>query len=366
MVLRNRAFEPAWVAGVRSTADRLAAELLRTGKQGTADYEITETAIGRARALAERPFLQVSGRFRRSRRSWRRFGSWWTGDDVDEAWGALHEAGQALLDIQAANVVKAQLGDMAATAVTSLSRGDMRIRDYLDTLRLLAPADRQITAADRAQLRAIRQASDSSSDSGHADARAYRNTLMLVGALLAVVLVGVAALAFGDSAFRHVFNPTDGVAGRWFVLEIEVVGSLAGVTGAVLGLRKYSGFQSTYGLPLVQAFLKGGTGAATGLFGVLLVQSGIVTALTAQASAGVFAYAVIFGYAQHLFTRLVDQQTKAVLASASSRNDPATTPTVPAQTDQPGLLTTDTTDQPAQVAPGRGRVRAGAARKARA
>ena len=350
---------------MRSTADRLAAELLRTGKEDEADYAIVKAAIVHARHFVDRPSLDAPGRFRRSGRLWRRWGSWWTGDDVDQAWAALHEAGQALLGIESDDVVRAQIGDMATTVVTSFSDGDMRVKDYLATLRLLAPAERHITTADRAQLRAIRQASDSASDGGHADARAYRNTLVLVGALLAAVLVGVAAFAFGDSDFRHVFNPTDGSAGRWFVLEIEVVGSLAGVTGAVLSLRNYSGFQSTYGLPMVQAFLKGGSGAATGLFGVLLVQSGVITALKAQASAGLFAYAVIFGYAQYLFTRLVDQQAKAVLSSASSRNDPATTPQVPAETDQAGLLTTSSHPEavPARAAV---RTRARPVRKAKA
>ena len=333
-------FEAAWVAVVRSTAARLEAELLRTDASESHDYAIAKDAIAQSRRLADRPSLQDS---RGLRRAWRRFGAWWTGEDVDQAWSALHTAGQALLDIEKEAIVKAQLGDMAATVVTTLTPGDLRVKDYMATLKLLAPASRRIDAADRAQLRAIRQACDSASDGGHADARAFRNTLMLVGALLAVVLVAVAAMAFGDSDLRSVFAPTNATAGRWYVLEVEVVASLAGVTGAILSLRNYSGFQYTYGLPLVQAFLKGGTGAATGLFGVLLVQSGIVTALKAQAGAGVFAYAVVFGYAQYLFTRLVDEQAKSVLTSAGSRNDASSTPQVPTGSDPPALLTTDTT-----------------------
>jgi hypothetical protein len=335
------AFEASWVAVVRSTADRLAAEAERTSAEATADYAIATGAIARARELADRPGLRVTGPAKRLRRLWRRLGAWWSGQDVDEAWAALHTAGQALLEIQDQAVVKAQVGDMAANVVTSLSVGDMRIKDYLATLNLLAPFKRPLTPADRAQLRVIRQVCDSSSDGAHADARSYRNTLILLGGLLGGVLLAVALLAVGDTALRDIFAPAHATAGHWYVLEIEIVASLAGVTGAVLSLNNYSGFQSTYGLPLVQAFIKGGTGAATGLFGVLLVQAGIVTSLTPQGGNGVFAVAVIFGYTQTLFTRVVDQKAKAVLSSANSRNDPSTTPTVAAGAEVPGLLTTD-------------------------
>lgn len=352
-MISGQSYDAAWVSVVRSTADRLEGELLRSTADKMPDYAIAKHALGRARLHATRPGLKVTGPFRRPRRAWRRLGAWWSGGDVDQAWAALHTVGQALLDIEAPEIVKAQLGDMAAAVVTSLSVGDMRVKDYLATLKLLAPAEREITTADRAQLRAIRQACDSSSDGGHADARAYRNTLILVGVLLAAALGIVAAMAFADSTFRSVFAPADATAGRWYVLELEVVASLAGLTGGLLSLSNYNGFQSSYGLPFVQAFLKGGTGAATGLLGVLLVQSGIVSTLKPQPGGGVFAVAVIFGYTQYLFTRLVDQQAKAVLTSASSRNDPSATPQVPAGSDTPTLLTTDQT--PAKVRRGTGR-----------
>jgi len=350
MVMDNgfRWIEPAWVARVGSTADRLEGELQRIATEATPDQAIATEAIKRARAQATRPQLKVSGRFRRTRRPGRRLGSWWSGGDVEQAWAALHTAGQALLEIEPSEVVKAQLGDMAAAVVTSLSPGDLRVKDYLATLRLLAPAKRDITAADRAQLRSIRQACDSSSDGGHADARAYRNTLILVGVLLAAALGLVAGIAVPDNDFRSMLAPTQATAGLWYVLELEVVASLAGVTGALLSLNNYSGFQSTYGLPLVQAFLKGGTGAATGLLGVVLFQSGFISSLQPQPGNGVFAVAVVFGYAQYLFTRVVDQQARAVLISASSRNDPGSRRQVQALADTPPLLTTQVEPDKAQ------------------
>ncbi len=276
----------------------------------------------------------------------RRIADWWTGGEVDQAWAELHTATQALLTLQDPAVVKSQLADMAAVVVTTLDPGDMRRQDFLKTLELLAPACRDISPADRAQLRAIRQACDSSSDGGHADARAFRNTLILVGSFLAAVLAIVAVIAGADPGFRSIFAAAQTYPGGWYVFELELIASLSGLTGAVLSLRNYTGFQYSYGLSFVQAFLKGVTGAATGLFGVLLVKSGITGSLTLKPGASTFVVAIVFGYAQYLFTRLIDQQANAVLKSAGSRSDPGITPKVPPGGAAPVLLTTSTAPCP--------------------
>jgi hypothetical protein len=337
---RGTSFEPSWAAAVKSTANRLAGDLLRAspGTALSADYEIASEEISLARFCAGRPVLNVSGPFRRIRRLWRRAAAWWTGYDVDQAWTALHTASEALLIIQDPGDVKAQLGDMAAAVVTALNVGDIRAKGYLKTLELLAQPSRNIGADDRKQLRAIREICNNSFDAAHGDARVYRNTLILLGSLLAIVLAAVAIVASRDIGFRSVFSAS--TPGSWYVFELELAASLAGLTTAVLTLQNYTGFQFTYGLPFVQAFLKGTTGAATGLLGVLLVRSGIVTSLKLQTGGAVFATAVVFGSAQYLFTRIVDQQAKKILDAAGSRNDPSGNPKVPAGTPPPNLETT--------------------------
>jgi len=343
---------PSWVAYAKSTCHRLAGELNQArGQDPSPEYraihQTIEEAIKQAQYHAQRPRLIVRNRpFRRLRSLSRRLSDWWTGSEVDQVWAALHTAGQALLAIQSPVAVKSQLADMAATVVTALDPGDLRRKDYLTTLQLLAPAGRDISRGDRAQLRAIRQACDSSADGGHADARAFRNTLVLVGSLLAAVLTVVTIIAWLDPGFRSIFAAAGIQPGGWYVLELELIASLSGLTGAVLSLRNYTGFQYAYGLPFVQAFLKGTTGAATGLFGVLLVGSAVIGSLTLKPGAGTFVVAVIFGYAQYLFTRLVDQQANAVLKSAGSRSDPGITPSVPPGGDAPVLLTTSTAPHP--------------------
>ena len=179
-----------------------------------------------ARYLAERPNLLVDDRLRLRglRRLWKRVGSWWAGTEVDEAWSAIHTAGEALLGIESPESLRSELGDMAASLVTSLTSDDLRTSYYLATLDSLADPQHEISEEDRAQLRAIRNASDSSSESAHADARAFRNTLVLAGALIAAVLVVVAVISVFDAGFRSVFAA--GSVGRWYVVELQLAASL--------------------------------------------------------------------------------------------------------------------------------------------
>jgi hypothetical protein len=327
---------------VRSAADRLEGELQRTSLEvSPADYEVASQAISEARALAERPGLEVpDGRLAWLRRLGLRAAAWWTGADADQAWAALHTASLALLAIEPPEVVKSRLADLAATVVTTLSPGDLRIPGYLRTVELLAPARAEITPADRAQLRAIREVCDNAADGGHADARGYRNTLVMIGGLLAAALGVVALLGAVDPRFRGVFAAARARPGAGYLLQLELMAALSGLAGAILALRCYTGFQYSYGLPLVQALIKAVTGAATGLLGVLLVQSGLVDVLRGQYGGRVYAMAIVFGYAQYLFTRFIDRQARDVLTSAGSRNDPAAVPAVPPGAPVPALVTT--------------------------
>jgi hypothetical protein len=302
--------------------------------------EIATDAIEYARDLAREHEKRVGRAL--SPAWWRAIlHEWWTGSGSDAAGQALDTASQALLMIQDKDVVKSQLIDMTAEVATTLSMKDSRAGEYLDTLQELAKPGQTLLPAGRAQLRAIRAVCQSSDRAGQRDARAYRNTLIEVGVLLAVVLAAVALLAVTDASFRRLFLAGPGTAiGGWFVLELEVVAALAGLTSSALTLRNYVGFQNSYGLPFIQAVLKGFSGAATGLLGVLLVESGLFSNVSVTTTGGVFATAIVFGSAQYLFTRLVDKKAGEVLERAGSRNDPAINPEVPAGVELTGHIVT--------------------------
>jgi hypothetical protein len=95
---------------------------------------------------------------------------------------------------------------------------------------------------------------------------------------------------------------------------IELVGLAAAAIAAATAVRHIRGSSERKGLPLALALLKLPTGAVTAVLGLLLLRGEFVPGLSAlDTSAQIIAWALVFGYAQHLFTRLLDQQGQVVL-----------------------------------------------------
>ena len=107
---------------------------------------------------------------------------------------------------------------------------------------------------------------------------------------------------------------------RGDVVLVEVVGLLAAGLAVVTALRGLRGTSTPFRLPLALAMLKLPAGAVTAVLGLLFMRGGFVPGLTAlDSSAQILAWAVVFGYAQQLFTGLVDQQAHGVLAGVGGR-----------------------------------------------
>jgi len=113
---------------------------------------------------------------------------------------------------------------------------------------------------------------------------------------------------------------SDGVLARlanradYFV--IELVGLIAAAVAATLSLRQLRGTSVPYSIPLALALLKLPTGALTAVLGLLLMRGQFIPGLSAlDTSAQIIAWAVVFGYAQQLFTRPVDERGQTILNS---------------------------------------------------
>lgn len=103
---------------------------------------------------------------------------------------------------------------------------------------------------------------------------------------------------------------------RYDLLVVELVGLTAAAVAAAAAIRGMRGSSERYGLPVALAALKLPTGAVTAFLGVLLMRGQFVPGLSAlDTSAQILAWALVFGYAQQLFTRLVDRQGQTVLDS---------------------------------------------------
>ncbi len=100
------------------------------------------------------------------------------------------------------------------------------------------------------------------------------------------------------------------------LLVVELVGLTAAAVATAAAIRGIKGSSERYGLPVALAALKLPTGAITAFLGLLLMNGQFVPGLSAlDTSAQILAWALVFGYAQQLFTRLVDQQGQTVLNS---------------------------------------------------
>ena len=111
------------------------------------------------------------------------------------------------------------------------------------------------------------------------------------------------------------------------LIIVELVGLTAAAIATAAAIRRIRGSSERYGLPVALAALKIPTGAITAFLGLLLMRGQFVPGLSAlDTSAQILAWALVFGYAQQLFTRLVDQQGQTVLNSVqvAEANAPAT------------------------------------------
>jgi hypothetical protein len=110
-----------------------------------------------------------------------------------------------------------------------------------------------------------------------------------------------------DALVRTTVRPAD-------IAVVELVGLIAASIASAAALRRIRGSSEPHGLPVALALLKLPTGALTAVLGLLLMRGEFLPGLTALDTSGqIIAWAIVFGYAQQLFTRFVDQQADSVL-----------------------------------------------------
>lgn len=115
---------------------------------------------------------------------------------------------------------------------------------------------------------------------------------------------------------RDIDTVVEETAKRGDLIVVELVGLTAAAIAAAATISRIRGSSERYGLPVALAALKLPTGALTAFLGLMLMRGQFVPGLNAlDTSAQILAWALVFGYAQQLFTRLVDQQGQSVLNS---------------------------------------------------
>jgi hypothetical protein len=234
--------------------------------------------------------------------------------------------------------VQAMLPDLVAIVDEQLPAGDLRRITTDDILRRIQKANgaAALTEEERGGIVVAVRAAYSLLEREFVRIRSFRNIVFGVSACLAIIAAAIAVTtvihpqvlpicftpeskvvcATGEAAF--VGGDLDVIVGqvvsRWDYVVLEVVGLVAAAVAAAATLRQVRGTSTPFAVPVALAILKLPTGALTAVLGLLLMRGQFVPGLSdLDTSAQIVAWALVFGYAQQLFTRLVDERGHAVL-----------------------------------------------------
>jgi len=223
----------------------------------------------------------------------------------------------------------------------------------------------RIVAEERSKITSIVRGASSAGLREHVRLRSFRNIVVVTAMLMGVLAIGLAITGFlrptliplcfapqesgkvtvvCPTAQSRPFVPAGGqpqsgvpvrdiddvvkeTAKPLDLMVVELVGLTAAAIATAAAIRRVKGSSERYGLPVALAALKLPTGAITAFLGLLLMRGQFVPGLSAlDTSAQILAWALVFGYAQQLFTRLVDQQGQTVLDNVRGADRPQAQP----------------------------------------
>jgi hypothetical protein len=228
---------------------------------------------------------------------------------------------------------------------------------------------REIIEEERGKIVTTVRAASSAALREHIRLRSFRNVVVVTTILMALLAIGVALTGFfrptliplcfapqesgqavvvcptaqsapfsitqqsgtspqPDTQVKDIDDAVQQTASQQDLIVVELVGLTAAAIATAAAIRRIKGSSERYGLPVALAALKLPTGAITAFLGLLLMRGQFVPGLSAlDTSAQILAWALVFGYAQQLFTRLVDQQGQTVLENVRGADRPQPNPT---------------------------------------
>jgi hypothetical protein len=307
----------------------------------------------------------------------------WSGALVTSAFANLHAAKVVLVDLYAEEDIQAGAPAVLARLQSCLPSGDQRrqraealfgsqistvpsdarSQGWLDGENRIQPAERRLSASGaqasssagevalrRSSLRDAMQVSYDAADEQYARVRSFRNVLITGAVLLSMLVIAVCLVgawypkaiplcsnpssttAAAVANVRQMVCPTSEMAATSVprggdVAVVALMGVLGAALSATLAVQKLRGTASPYAVPVALACFKLPAGALTAIAGLLLIKGDFVPGFSQLDSQGqILAYALVFGVAQHLVTRFVDQRADDVVNSLPSKENPATRP----------------------------------------
>ncbi|MFJ9870563.1 hypothetical protein [Streptomyces sp. NPDC101165] len=339
--LRPRPPRSPWRARAKTRLAYLEVQLKREEvKPPSADRKAllqgVESHLDKARAAVDETF------------GWRRL---WSGSTAQEGvWSNLRSADVLLLQLVSDQEAAGRASEVMALVKRHLGKDDPQRVRLAQRIRPIVSGE--LVPTDRELLVRALDSAYTALDAELARVRSLRNILWTA---TFVVLLGVAGLAVYGWLFPQSLSlcfapklgpgggggnlidivcpskdfrglPADTVpssrADPRDILTVEVAGLAGAAFTVIASLRHIRGTSTPYMLPLASAVLKFPTGALSAFLGVLLIRGAFVPGLSdLDSRAQVLAWAAVFGAAQHLVTRLVDDRAQMTLSEVGKPTD---------------------------------------------
>jgi hypothetical protein len=355
----SRLWPEPWAIQVAVDADRVEHRMRAIRSNGTDSPRLRSSEEAVTHHLqAARDACTCSSRLRRRGALDR-----WRGTSVEQAYRSLHSAKMFLVDALPDPEAAALVPEVCVRIAAVLDRNDPRRTEAEKGMHSADPA------VVRAALKQAMEVSYDASDEEYVRLRNFRNIILGTAMILAVftgLLLFLVArspqaipLCFTPSVTGATTTPTatGGAQGQparqvcpsgeqqnptsGDVLIIAGLGAVGGAFGALLAIRNLRGSSTPYGVPMALAVLKVPSGALTAVIGMLLLAGSFVPGLSnLDSQRQILAYALVFGYAQQLITRLADDRAQTIMNRLPSKDPEADQPVV-ATPGQPAAPTPD-------------------------
>ena len=222
-----------------------------------------------------------------------------------------------------------------ARSRTALAAGRRRrgCRDGHDQLQHIHHSRQEAVGKRRAVLREAMQVSYEAADEVHAQARGFRNVLVIATVVLAMLVVAVCLFGtLRPAAIPLCFEPSPGSVAcpsssdatgpsSFDVIIVALMGLLGGALSVAFTVQRLRGTSAPYDIPLALTINKLPSGVLTSIVGLILIQGDFIPGLSELDNQGqILAYAILFGFAQHLATRYIDQKAEEVIESVPKKS----------------------------------------------
>ena len=269
--------------------------------------------------------------------------SWWSGNCIEAAFLNAHNAEATLATLFDDKELTAEIPEAVRRVRECLRMGDP-VRGAAEKLLDARNGDggRSATVLSR-----VVEAGHAAADRQRSRLRTFRNVLLmgiLVTTLLLLAFIALAAwrpslipLCFvqdpapADLGLPNISCPTRAlrtdssivtaeVPSRLDVLVVASLGLMGGALSAALFIRDLYSNATPYNISIPLAVLKLPAGALTGLVGIILLAGEFVPGFSAiDKQIQILAYALVFGFAQQLFTQFVDQRAQSLVDNVPTK-----------------------------------------------